>query len=69
MPHLHWLDLSYNLINELEVDSFFNSRKLQVSGGGEVKSRTQTNMHTKIYIDRYIDCLLDFGAIHSNAEE
>lgn len=30
MPHLHWLDLSYNLLSELDFDSFFSSKKLQV---------------------------------------
>lgn len=30
MLHLQWLDLSYNLITNLEVDSFRNSRRLQV---------------------------------------
>lgn len=30
MPHLQWLDLSYNEISELDYDTFKYSRKLQV---------------------------------------
>jgi len=30
MPHLQWLDLSYNLITEMDYDSFKNTKKLQV---------------------------------------
>lgn len=30
MPHLQWLDLSYNQIYELDFDIFRNTKKLQV---------------------------------------
>jgi Leucine-rich repeat (LRR) protein len=30
MPHLQWLDLSHNIISEMEFDTFRNIRKLQV---------------------------------------
>lgn len=30
MPHLQWLDLSYNWIHELDFDAFKNTKQLQL---------------------------------------
>lgn len=31
MPHLQWLDISHNIIREVDFDAFKNTKKLQVS--------------------------------------
>lgn len=44
MPQLHWLDLSYNLLKELEYDSFRNTRRIQVLTSGANRFKDTINV-------------------------
>lgn len=48
MQHLHWLDLSYNLLNEMDYDSFRNSRRLQVHSTQHLSIRLLQSIFTTL---------------------
>lgn len=50
MPHLHWLDLSYNLLNEMDYDSFRNSRRLQVHSTYKIQRFSGFAIHSLIHL-------------------
>lgn len=54
MPHLHWLDLSFNSIGALDFDSFFSSKKLQVCICERRRKKTILNRKCKKFFDFFL---------------